>query len=110
VGGEESIGEAVAVARRVDAVLLDSGNQKLTVKELGGTGRTHDWTISRKIREAIDVPVFLAGGLNAENVVEAVQQVGPFGLDICSGVRTNGRLDEAKLERFFRTIDPAISK
>jgi len=101
VNGEESIEEAVAVAPQVDAILLDSGNQKLAVKELGGTGRTHDWTISRRIREAIGVPIFLAGGLNAGNVAEAVEQVGPFGLDICSGVRTGGRLDETKLRSFF---------
>lgn len=105
VSGEESIEEAMAVAPHVDAILLDSGNQKLAVKELGGTGRTHDWTISRAIREAIDVPIFLAGGLNADNVAEAVKQVGPFGLDICSGVRTDGRLDEAKLRSFFRAVD-----
>jgi phosphoribosylanthranilate isomerase len=105
VGGEESIDEAMTVAPQVDAILLDSGNPSLAVKELGGTGRRHDWTVSRRIREAINVPIFLAGGLNAENVAEAISQVGPFGLDICSGVRTGGRLDEAKLERFFRAID-----
>jgi len=100
--GEESIDEALRVASHVDAILLDSGNPRLAVKELGGTGRRHDWSISRKIREAVDVPVFLAGGLNAENVAEAIQQVGPFGLDVCSGVRTNGKLDESKLAGFFK--------
>jgi phosphoribosylanthranilate isomerase len=104
VGGEESIEEAKSVAPQVDAILLDSGNQRLAVKELGGTGRTHDWTISRKIREAIPIPVFLAGGLNPENVGDALQQVGPFGLDLCSGVRMGGKLDEVKLKRFFRAI------
>jgi phosphoribosylanthranilate isomerase len=101
VGGEESVEEAMFVCDRVDAVLLDSGNQSLAVKELGGTGRAHDWTISRRIRERIDVPVFLAGGLKAENVREAVEQVRPFGVDLCSGVRTNGKLDEGKLAAFF---------
>ena len=100
VGGEASIDEAIAVAPQVDAVLLDSGNQQLAVKELGGTGRRHDWAISRRIREAIDVPLFLAGGLNAENVREAVEMVGPFGIDVCSGVRTDGKLDSAKLSAF----------
>lgn len=107
VNGEGSIVEAMAVAPQVDAILLDSGNQKLAVKELGGTGRAHDWAISRRIREAIDVPIFLAGGLNAVNAAEAIRQVGPFGLDVCSGVRANGRLDEAKLRSFFRAIDNA---
>ncbi len=105
VTGEDSVEEALAVAPRVDAILLDSGNQKMEVKELGGTGRTHDWTISRRIREAVDVPVFLAGGLNADNVSAAIRDVGPFGLDICSGVRTDGRLDEGKLARFFEAVE-----
>lgn len=101
VTGEESVAEAVAVASHVDAILLDSGNQNLAVKELGGTGRTHDWTLSRKIREAAGVPIFLAGGLKPENIGEAIRAVEPFGLDLCSGVRTDGKLDETKLAQFF---------
>lgn len=104
VTGEESIYEAVDISNNADGILLDSGNQKLLVKELGGTGRTHDWTISRKIVESVGVPVFLAGGLNPENVKEAIQQVHPFGVDICSGVRTNGKLDESKLKLFFDKV------
>ncbi len=105
IDGEESIAEAMAVAPQVDAILLDSGNQKLAVKELGGTGRAHDWAISRRIREVIGSPVFLAGGLHAGNVAEAIRQVGPFGLDVCSGVRADGRLDESRLRSFFNAID-----
>ncbi len=93
--------EARLVATQVDAILLDSGNQSLAVKELGGTGRVHDWTVSRAIRAAIDIPLYLAGGLNAGNVAEAIDAVGPFALDICSGVRTDGWLDEAKLDAFM---------
>lgn len=104
VTGPESIEEAVSVGPHADAVLLDSGNQSLPVKELGGTGRTHDWEISREIRERVGVPVFLAGGLNAGNVGEAIRRVGPFGVDVCGGVRTDGRLDEAKLSDFFRSV------
>ena len=104
VTGEESMAEAVAVADKVDAILLDSGNQKLAVKELGGTGRTHDWRVSRQIVASVPVPVFLAGGLNPDNVAEAIQQVRPFGVDICSGVRTAGKLDEQKLRRFVRGV------
>ncbi len=107
VTGDESIEEAVTVAPQVDAILLDSGNQQLAVKELGGTGRTHDWTLSRKIREAVNVPIFLAGGLKPENVLDAIQAVEPFGLDLCSGVRTNGILDEAKLAQFFERVSAA---
>ena len=105
VGGEESFEEAVAIAPQVDALLLDSGNQALPVKELGGTGRVHDWQISRAIREAVEVPIFLAGGLNPDNILEAITLVGPFAVDACSGLRTNGALDEARLARFFARLD-----
>ena len=105
VNGAESVAEAISVAPFVNAVLLDSGNQSLPVKELGGTGRTHDWNLSVRIREAINVPVFLAGGLRAENVAEAINQVRPFGVDVCSGVRTDGKLDERKLKDFFAAIN-----
>lgn len=101
---ENSIEEAMKISENVDAILLDSGNQTLTIKELGGTGRTHDWTISRKIVDAVEIPVFLAGGLKAGNVVEAIQKVRPFGLDLCSSVRTQGKLDERKLSEFFAMI------
>ena len=101
VTGPEAVDEAIAVAPHVDAVLLDSGNQSLAVKELGGTGRTHDWTLSRKIREAIDGPLFLAGGLNPANVAAAIRDVQPFGIDVCSGLRTEGHLDPQKLAAFF---------
>ena len=107
VTGEESVAEAIAVADKVDALLLDSGNQKLAVKELGGTGRTHDWRLSRAIVQAVKIPVFLAGGLNPANVAEAIVQVRPFGLDICSGLRTNGNLDEEKVKRFFENVGQA---
>jgi len=104
VTGGESIAEAVEVSPFVDAILLDSGNQTLSIKELGGTGRRHDWRISHRIREAVAVPLYLAGGLRPDNVAEAIATVEPFGLDICNGVRTDGRLDPAKLEAFFRSV------
>ena len=101
VTGEESIDEAMSVADDVDAILLDSGNPKLAIKELGGTGRRHDWAISRQIRERIPVPLYLAGGLRPDTVAQAIDEVGPFGLDVCSGVRTGGKLDETKLAAFI---------
>lgn len=104
VQDEGAIDEAVMIAPEVDALLLDSGRPKLAVKELGGTGRTHDWEISRRLREAVSVPVFLAGGLHPGNVAEAVRRVGPWGVDLCSGVRTEGRLDEGKLAAFFGSL------
>jgi phosphoribosylanthranilate isomerase len=104
VTGPEAVEEALSAASQVDAILLDSGNQALPVKELGGTGRTHDWSLSRRIRELVEVPVFLAGGLNADNLAAAIKQVEPFGVDVCSGVRTDDRLDGVKLARFFRQV------
>ena len=104
VTGPESVDEAIAVAPHVDAILLDSGNQSLKIKELGGTGRTHDWSLSRRIREAIDVPLWLAGGLNPTNVAAAIREVQPFGIDVCSGLRTEGDLDPQKLSEFIRAI------
>jgi len=104
VVGESSLDEAISVAPKVDALLLDSGNPSLAVKELGGTGRRHDWNVSGRIVEASPVPVYLAGGLNASNVGEAIETVQPYGVDVCSGVRTNGRLDERKLSAFMEAV------
>jgi phosphoribosylanthranilate isomerase len=101
VAGEESVAEAIAVAQVVDALLLDTGNRTSAVKELGGTGRQHDWTISRQIREVVPVPVFLAGGLRPQNLAEAIRLVQPFGVDVCSGLRPTGALDPLLLHTFF---------
>ena len=98
---EQSIDEALRISAHADALLLDSGNPNLAVKELGGTGRTHNWKLSRSIVEQAKIPVFLAGGLNAENVKAALDAVQPFGLDLCSSVRTNGALDPQKLAAFM---------
>ena len=105
VTGEESVEEAMNIHELVDAILLDSGNPKATVKTLGGTGNTHNWSISRKIVESVTVPVFLAGGLNSNNVAEAIATVLPFGVDVCSGVRTEGRLDPVKLKSFMSAVN-----
>jgi phosphoribosylanthranilate isomerase len=102
VRDENSVDEALAIAGEVDGLLLDSGNPGLEIKILGGTGQVHNWHVSRKIVEQSTVPVFLAGGLNAGNVKEALDTVQPFGLDLCSGVRTDRKLDLRKLEAFFK--------
>ena len=99
-----AIEEAEAVAPHVDAILLDSGNPTAEVKELGGTGRTHDWEISREIVESSTRPVYLAGGLGPDNVADAIARVRPFGLDLCSGIRREGRLDEDALVRFMDEV------
>ncbi|MEK9944452.1 MAG: phosphoribosylanthranilate isomerase [Alphaproteobacteria bacterium] len=107
VRDDSTIEEARAVQHDVDALLLDSGNPDLAVKELGGTGRVHNWDISRRLIESVDVPVFLAGGLNRENAAKAVAATRPFGLDLCSGVRTDDRLDADKLAAFMKAVRPA---
>lgn len=102
---DNSVKEAIEISNYVDAILLDSGNPNLSVKELGGTGRTHNWDLSRKIRNSISIPLFLAGGLNKDNVRQAIEAVQPFGLDLCSSVRTDKKLDPQKLKDFFNAID-----
>ncbi len=104
VMGQEAIAEAREVAPHVDGILVDSGNPTLPRKELGGTGRTHDWPISRQIVQQVKVPVFLAGGLRPDNVAQAIRSVQPFAVDVCSGVRTAGKLDAAKLAAFFAAV------
>ncbi len=101
---ESSIEEAIHISGFVDALLLDSGNPKAKIKELGGTGRTHNWLLSKKIVEQSKVPVFLAGGITAQNVRSAIDEVVPFGIDLCSSVRTDGKLDPVKLGLFFEAI------
>ena len=98
---EKSVDMAIKISEHVDALLLDSGNPNLKIKELGGTGRVHDWKLSRQIRDNSKCPIFLAGGLKPENVRLAINEVQPFAIDVCSGVRTNGKLDKQKLTEFF---------
>ena len=107
VTGEESIEEAMRLQKYVDAFLLDSGNPRAAIKTLGGTGNVHNWDISSKLVETVSKPVFLAGGLHAGNVQEAIGKVKPFGVDVCSGVRTDGKLDERKLGDFLLSVKNA---
>lgn len=107
VASPASIDQAAAVAPQVDAILPDSGKPSAAVKALGGTGRVDDWAISRRIREAVAAlgkPLYLAGGLNADHVTDAVAAVQPFGLDLCSSVRRGGRLDAALLAAWFASL------
>lgn len=101
---EKSIDEALRLSEEADALLLDSGNPKGAIKTLGGTGNIHNWDISREIVRQVKVPVFLAGGLHAGNVLQAIEKVRPFGVDICNGVRTGGKLDPAKLTAFMKAV------
>lgn len=104
VQDERSLNEVADVEIFVDVILLDSGNPNAATKELGGTGRTHNWDISAEIVSQTNLPVYLAGGLNPDNVAEAVSRVKPFAVDICSGLRVNGLLDSAKLSRFVDAL------
>lgn len=104
VSGAESIDEARELAPHVDAILLDSGTPSGDAPVFGGTGLTHDWSISARIVEALETPVILAGGLRATNVAEAIAKVRPFGIDLCSGVRENGMLDADRLKAFFAAL------
>jgi len=104
VEDERALAQAAAVAPHVDALLLDSGRPSLAVKELGGTGRVHDWRLSQRIVAASTRPVWLAGGLRPGNVRAAIDAVQPFGLDLCSGVRSEGALDAEKLRRFVAAV------
>ncbi len=107
VAGPEAVEEARAAARDADALLLDSGRPTAAVPELGGTGRTHDWHIARAIVEAVPLPVLLAGGLVAENVAAAIRAVRPHAVDVCSGVRSSGRLDARRLGAFMAAVAAA---
>ena len=108
VRDETAVDEARSIASEVDAILLDSGNPDLATKELGGTGRVHNWETSRRIVDTVATPVFLAGGLNPGNIAAALTTVRPFGVDICSGLRTNGALDESKLAAFINAVRTTI--
>ena len=101
---EKAVQEAIEISEWVDAILLDSGNPNLSTKVLGGTGKIHNWGLSKKIRENISIPTYLAGGINKDNIRKAIDHVQPYGIDLCSSVRTNGQLDERKLEELFKAL------
>lgn len=105
VEGPEALDLIPAYAPHVHAFLLDSGRPNAVIAELGGTGRAHDWTVSAAFVQATERPVFLAGGLSAANVADAIKQVRPYGLDLCSGVRTDGQLDPVKLAAFVLAVE-----
>ncbi|HEV2442373.1 MAG TPA: phosphoribosylanthranilate isomerase [Steroidobacteraceae bacterium] len=107
VEDEQVFGLIEGYAPHVHAFLLDSGRPNLAVPEYGGTGRTHDWGISAEFVRRSPRPVFLAGGLTPANVREAVVRVRPFGVDLCSGVRAERRLDSGKLDAFIGAVRQA---
>ena len=104
VTGAEAKDKAAKYHRVADAILLDTGTPDAAQPQLGGTGRTHDWNISREICDSVNIPIILAGGLRPENVRSAIEQVRPFGVDVCTGVRSDGSLDAGKLKRFMHSV------
>ncbi|MBP0491864.1 phosphoribosylanthranilate isomerase [Pararoseomonas indoligenes] len=104
VEGNEAVDLIPAYAPHVHAFLLDSGRPNATIRELGGTGRVHDWAVSAAFVRASPLPVFLAGGLTPDNAADAIRRVRPYGLDLCSGIRTGGGLDPLKLRAFMRAV------
>jgi phosphoribosylanthranilate isomerase len=108
VAGPEAVGEARQVRPHVDGILLDSGIVAGPERQLGGTGRTHDWAVSARIVAEVQGPVWLAGGLNPGNVGAAIGRVHPAGVDLCSGVRdADYRLDAYKLAGFVAGVRAA---
>jgi phosphoribosylanthranilate isomerase len=107
VDGERAVASAVAAAPHVDALLLDSKVEMGEGRRLGATGQVHDWRLSRRIVLAAGRPVFLAGGLRADNVARALGEVRPFGLDLCTGVRRDGALDPGLLHGFVTAVAAA---
>ena len=107
VENERALELVDAYAERVDAFLLDSGQTAGAKPQFGGTGSVHDWSISRQFVESTDLPVYLAGGLSSKNIFDAIAAVRPAGVDVCSGVRTDGALDPKKLQLFIAEINRA---
>jgi len=108
VEGPEALALIPVYVDLVDAFLLDSG--KAGTDELGGTGRTHDWSVSAEFVTRSGKPVYLAGGLTPSNVAEAVRMVQPYGVDLCSGLREGGpfgALNSDKLAAFMTALEEA---
>jgi phosphoribosylanthranilate isomerase len=105
VENDQSIDTALNIAPLVDVILLDSGSPGAPTKILGGTGLNHDWSISQKIVASVNKPVFLAGGIKPENIIEAITTVRPAGIDLCTGVRKNGSLSQTKLADLKQNLD-----
>jgi phosphoribosylanthranilate isomerase len=98
VAGSDTIEIAHTFASVAHALLLDTAYKGAA----GGTGVTHDWSVSADIVRAVSVPVILAGGLNPENVRDAIAQVRPYAVDVRSGVCTiTGEKNEEKMKAFI---------
>ena len=100
VYGRDAVEAALSYEKvGVDAILLDSKTERV-----GGTGKTFNWEVARRVREEIGIPLILAGGLNSGNVGRAIEYVKPYAVDVISGVETNGRKDERKVREFVKAV------
>lgn len=106
VTGPEAVAQARALARQVDALILDTYDP--ATGRHGATGKTHDWTISRQIVDGVPVPVILAGGLTPDNVADAIAAVRPWGVDVHTGIeRPDGSRDLDHIRAFVRNARAA---
>lgn len=104
---ENSVEKALYYEKCVDAILLDTKIADFA----GGTGKTHDWNISLRVRKRVKKPVILAGGLTPENVAEAIKFVKPYAVDVSSGVEREVRKkDETKIREFLNAAKMAEIK
>lgn len=104
VGGGAEDERLSLIRGSVHAIVLDTMSP-----DLGGAGATHDWTVSRRLRDAIHPsPVVLAGGLNTENVIEAIRTVMPFAVDVSSGVERQGLKDPELVQSYIRRAKEAL--
>ncbi|MBX3023415.1 phosphoribosylanthranilate isomerase [bacterium] len=106
VTGPEARAQARALARQVDALILDTYDP--ATGRHGATGKTHDWRISRDIVAEVPVPVILAGGLTPDNVADAIAAVRPWGVDVHTGVENpDGSRNLDRIRAFVRAAKSA---
>ncbi len=107
---EEASPEDYALAG-TDAIIVDSFDTSEGFVRLGGTGKLVDWKAAAAMVERSSLPVFLAGGINPENVQKAVTEVRPFGIDLCSGVESSrGKKDPEKLRNLVDNLKSALTR
>jgi len=108
-GQQDSVNALVDAG--IDAIVIDTVVGSAQGKpRYGGTGQVNSWTIARRLVEATPVPVFLAGGINPENVQQAIEAVHPYGIDLCSGVEVSPvQKDAEKLRRLMSAVGRAVS-
>ena len=104
--GSDAYEKAKSFGDSADAILLDSPKSETGAR--GGSGKTHDWTASREIVDSLSLPVILAGGLNPENIADAIRAVQPYAVDVNSGVSNpDGTKDLERVRLFIEAAKSA---